>query len=140
MLSWRNARRPPTNTMTQSVSISTRCFREKAISAFMVSLLAYRPGCRGGRSAPGGGAVDEQAAPGDDAFAGRDPLQDLDHASFGQSGLELAQLDRLVLVPDPDAHRAALVDQRFARHRDAGGFVLREDADIGIHLGLEQLL
>src|SRR5437016_6647792 len=108
MLSWRKARSPPTITPMNSPSIIRRCLSAKAISAFMSSL----------RRA--GGAVDEQAALGDHALAGAQALDRLDHVAVGEAGLDLAQLDGAVVARDPDAHRAALVDQRLARHRDAG--------------------
>src|ERR1700730_9523951 len=132
MLSWRNARAPPAITVTNSASISNRCLSAKAISAFMQSRLPCRPR----RASTGAcGPVDEQAAAGDHALACIDSFEDLDHPAVGEAGLDLAQLDRLVLMRHPDAHRAALIDERLAR---AGEILLGEDADIGIHLRLEE--
>src|SRR5258705_8132014 len=135
MLSWRNARAPPAITVTNSASISNRCLSAKAISAFMESRLACRPR----RASTGAcGPVDEQAAARDHALACLDAFEDLDHAAIGEAGLDLAQLDRLVLMRHPDAHRAAFIDERLARDSDAGEILLGEDADIGIHLRLEE--
>ena len=43
---------------------------------------------------------------------------DLDEIAIGEAGLDLAQLDRLVLMRDPDPDLVAFVDQRLLRHAD----------------------
>src|SRR5260221_12980366 len=68
--------------------------------------------------AAGRGAVDEQAALGNNLLAGFQITLDLDEAAVGEAGLDLAEFDRFVLVRDPDPDLIALVDQGLFRHAD----------------------
>src|SRR5712672_996203 len=95
----------------------------------MISLTtALAAGCR---------AVDEQAAFCNDLLAGFQITLDLDEIAIGKPGLDLAQLDSLVFMGDPDPHLIALIDQGLPRYADrrmiAGGI----DRDIGKHLRLQ---
>src|SRR5439155_18468564 len=62
----------------------------------------------------------------------------LDEVAVGEAGLDLAQLDRLVLMRDPDPDLIALVDQGLLRHTNrrviAGGI----DRDIREHFRLQE--
>src|SRR6476469_356071 len=88
--------------------------------------------------AAGRGAVDEQAAFGNDLLSGFQIAFDLDQIPIDETGLDLAQFDRLVLVRDPDPDLIALVDQSLLRYADrrmiAGGI----DRDIGKHFRLQK--
>src|SRR6185437_2068046 len=87
-------------------------------------------------SAAGRRAVDEQAALGHDLLAGFQIAVDLDQIAVDETGLDLAQLDRLVFMRDPEPDLIALVDQRLLRHADrwmlAGGI----ERDVGEHFRL----
>src|SRR6266404_9109372 len=102
ILSWRKAKSPPMNVMTNRARTSTRCFIENAISAFK-RMGPDRTQCRiemSGltvtaclRAAPATSAssrlVHEQAAFGHNNFARLQTLQHLDLAATGDAGLDL---------------------------------------------------
>src|SRR6186713_783440 len=133
MLSWLNAIRPPISTATNMPTIRKRRLTARATRR-SIQVFSFL----GRRSAAGRGAVDEQAALGDDLLAGLQVAGDLDEVTVDEAYLDLAQLDRLVLARDPDADLVGFVDQRLLRHRRccpvAGGI----DRDIGEHLRFEQ--
>src|SRR5712671_828273 len=92
----------------------------------MIRLLAA--GCR---------AVDEQAAFCNDLLAGSQITLDLDEIAIGEAGLDLAQLDRLVLVRDPDPHLVALIDQRLLGNPNRRLIAGRIDRYAGEHFRLQ---
>ena len=102
------------------------CARRTGADRFLLSLAVGRR------------AIDEQAALGDDALAGLQTFDHLDHAAADEPGLDLTQFDRLVVTDDPGADQVSFIDQRFARHRDAAAFIVAEDGDVREHLGLQQ--
>src|SRR5665213_3593399 len=95
-------------------SIQTKAFKRIGLSRIVATALAA-----------GRRAVDEQAALCNDLLAGFQIAVDLDEIAVDETGLDLAQLDRLVVVRDPEVNLIALVDQRLFRHADrrmiAGG-------------------
>src|ERR1700730_11992398 len=110
MLSWRKARMPPVRIITNTTSISTRCLSANPISPFMGSYEVLRPprpeflpmtsvpAKSDIASAADGNPVDEQASLGDHVLARPHAVQHLDHASAGEAGSHLPQLDRLVVA------------------------------------------
>src|ERR1700716_763214 len=63
--------------------------------------------------------VDEEAAPGDHAVAGRKALQHFHHGAVGQPDLDLPQLDRAIMVArDPHPGALTFMDDGVARDRD----------------------
>src|SRR5258708_19681952 len=66
--------------------------------------------------AAGCGAVDEQTALGNDLLAGFQITLDLDEVAVDEAGFDLAQLDRLVFMGNPDPDLIALVDQGLLWH------------------------
>src|SRR3954452_16506562 len=109
MLSWLNAIRPPMNTATNMPTIRKR---RLTASATRRSIQVFAVSQGTGRSATGRGAVDEQAAFGDDLLAGLQIAGDLDEVAIDETDLDLAQLDRLVVARDPDTDPVAFIDQR----------------------------
>src|SRR5215468_9680724 len=110
---------PPAKIITNSTSISARCFSAKAMSAFMTILTGVRglelehdlfrkpvssPDqvraklFRDHPLAPDRCAVDEQTALGDDPLAGPQALEHLDHSALGDADLDRPQLDHPLLV------------------------------------------
>src|SRR5215510_626785 len=123
---------PPAKIITNTTSISARCFSAKAMSAFMAILTGGR------RLAPDRCAVDEQTALGDDPLAGPQALEHLDHSALGDADLDRPQLDHALLVGNPHAGGTALVDDRLARHRRREVAFTDEDSDVAEHFRLQQ--
>src|SRR5215510_6937144 len=124
---------PPAKIITNKTSISARCLSAKAMSAFMTILT-------GGalRLAPDRRAVDEQTALGDDPLAGPQALEHLDHSALGDPDLDRPQFDHPLLVGDPYAGGAALVDACLARHRRREVAFIDVDSHVAEHFRLQQ--
>src|SRR5512147_618231 len=132
MLRCWNATRPPMMTARNSPTIRKR--RSTARET--------RRSIRSGISTRGSGAgrrpVDEQTALGDDLLAGLQVGTDLDIVAIGETGLDIAKLQRLVVIGHPKPDTLALVDQRLLLHAHRLVVAAGIDGDAGKHLRLEQ--
>src|SRR5258707_14801514 len=120
MLSLRKFTTPTPNMNNSSRSISTRCRRAKAMTAFMPTLAC---------SVVGGSAVDEQRAPVHYFLARRHAGEDLDHAVRDPPGADRTRGDRSVILRHPDASCVALVDDRALRHGRSARGLAGDDAE-----------
>src|SRR5215813_12827263 len=116
-----NATRPPRITATKSPTIRNRRLtaRETRRSIRCESL--------GARSRP----IYEQAAPGYDFLSGLQIGAHFDKVTVGQTGPDLAELERPVIVGDPQPHALALIDQGLFGHADRRMVCARKDSHIG---------
>src|SRR4051812_2672893 len=81
--------------------------------------------------------VDEKTALGNDLLPGLQVAANLDQIAVGQTGLDIAKLNRLVVTCDPEPNTVALVDQRSFRHPEGWVVLAGIDRHTGEHLRLE---
>src|ERR1700760_2990776 len=99
-----NATRPPRMTATNNPTIRKRRLTaietRRSIGSLISQTVALGPGRR---------PVDEQTALGDDLLPAVEVLAHLDGVAVGQTGLDLAKLNRLVVMGNPEPDLLALI-------------------------------
>src|SRR5437588_13007492 len=79
-------------------------------------------------------AVNEETALCDNMLAGLQIAHDLDEIAVDESGFDLPEFDRFVVMGDPDANLVGFVDQGLLRHRGRGVIALGIARDGREHL------
>jgi len=85
-------------------------------------------------------AIDEQAALTHDRFIIAQALDNLDHLSIRQPGLDVTSFDRLVVTRDPDVGGFAVVDDCVARNSRRAVSFAGENGHAREHFGAQQML